>query len=149
MSFLEHLEELRWHVIRSLVAIMVFTIGAFAAAPWIFQHVIFAPARVDFPTFRWLCNLGHFFGSGDSLCVKEIPFKITGIVNLDGVGVACIEAANRLQHRETVANLFAFAGTTARRLAHPVKAEIMHAFGFLKAHCEINEADYIPLINLR
>jgi len=76
MSFLEHLEELRWHVIRSLVAVMVFTIGAFIAAPWIFQHVIFAPARVDFPTFRWLCNLGHFFGSGDSLCVKEIPFKV-------------------------------------------------------------------------
>lgn len=76
MSFLEHLEELRWHVIRSLAAVLVFTIAAFALAPWIFQHIIFAPARVDFPTFGWLCKLGHFFGSGDALCVKDIPFKI-------------------------------------------------------------------------
>lgn len=76
MSFLEHLEELRWHVIRSLAAVLIFTIAAFILAPWIFQNIIFAPATVDFPTFRWLCNIGHFFGSGDALCVKEIPFKL-------------------------------------------------------------------------
>lgn len=76
MSFLEHLEELRWHVVRSLAAVLIFTIAAFVAAPWIFQNIIFAPARVDFPTFRWLCSIGHFFGSGDALCVQEIPFKV-------------------------------------------------------------------------
>jgi sec-independent protein translocase protein TatC len=76
MSFLEHLEELRWHVIRSLIAIFIFTIGAFITAPWIFQNIIFAPARIDFPTFKWLCSLGHLFGSGDGLCIKEIPLKI-------------------------------------------------------------------------
>ena len=76
MSFLEHLEELRWHVVRSLAAVLIFTIGAFVVAPWIFHNIIFAPARVDFPTFVWLCNLGEFLGSGDALCVKEIPFKV-------------------------------------------------------------------------
>ena len=76
MSFLEHLEELRWHVVRSLAAVLLFTIGAFIKAPWIFQNIIFAPARVDFPTFVWLCNIGHFFGSGDALCVQEIPLKL-------------------------------------------------------------------------
>ena len=76
MSFLEHLEELRWHVVRSLAAVLVFTIGAFITAPWIFQNIIFAPARIDFPTFRWLCSVGRFFGSGDALCIKEIPFKV-------------------------------------------------------------------------
>jgi sec-independent protein translocase protein TatC len=76
MSFLEHLEELRWHVVRALAAVLIFTIAAFAFAPWIFHNIIFAPARVDFPTFTWLCNIGHFFGSGDALCVKEIPFKV-------------------------------------------------------------------------
>lgn len=76
MSFLEHLEELRWHVVRALAAILVFTIAAFIYAPWIFQNIIFAPARIDFPTFTWLCNLGHFFGSEETLCVKEIPFKV-------------------------------------------------------------------------
>ena len=76
MSFLEHLEELRWHVVRSLGAVLIFTIAAFIAAPWIFHHIIFAPARVDFPTFVWLCNIGQFFGSPDALCVDEIPFKV-------------------------------------------------------------------------
>lgn len=76
MSFLEHLEELRWHVVRSLAAVLVFTIGAFITAPWIFHNIIFAPARVDFPTFVWLCNIGQFFGSPDALCVDEIPFKV-------------------------------------------------------------------------
>ena len=76
MSFLDHLEELRWHVVRSLVAILVFTIFAFIEAPWIFQHIVFAPGRVDFPTFRWLCKLGQLVGSEDAFCVKQIPFKV-------------------------------------------------------------------------
>jgi sec-independent protein translocase protein TatC len=75
MSFLDHLEELRWHVVRSLVAVVVCTIGAFATAKWIFQNIIFAPARVDFPTFKVLCKFGQWFGS-DDLCVQEIPFKV-------------------------------------------------------------------------
>jgi sec-independent protein translocase protein TatC len=75
MSFLEHLEELRWHVIRSLVAVVMFTVVAFVMAPWVFENIIFAPARVDFPTFKWLCKLGDLVGS-ESLCIKEIPFKV-------------------------------------------------------------------------
>jgi sec-independent protein translocase protein TatC len=75
MSFLEHLEELRWHVIRAMVAVVIFTIGAFVLAPWIFENIIFAPARVDFPTFKFLCRLGDLVGS-EGLCVKEIPFKV-------------------------------------------------------------------------
>jgi sec-independent protein translocase protein TatC len=76
MSFLDHLEELRWHVVRSLIAVAVCMIAAFVEMKWIFQNIIFAPARVDFPTFKWLCKLGQFVGSGDALCIKEIPFKI-------------------------------------------------------------------------
>jgi sec-independent protein translocase protein TatC len=75
MSFLDHLEELRWHVIRALIAVVIFTIGAFIATPWIFQNIIFAPARVDFPTFRALCAFGDWIGV-PSLCVEEIPFKV-------------------------------------------------------------------------
>lgn len=75
MSFLDHLEELRWHVIRSLVAIVALTIVAFVLAPWIFQNIIFAPARVDFPTFQVMCKFGKLVGA-DALCVNEIPFRI-------------------------------------------------------------------------
>lgn len=76
MSFLDHLEELRWHVVRSLLAIVVFTIGSFIAAKWIFQNVIFAIGRPDFITFQWLCKLGQATGFEETLCVTEIPFKI-------------------------------------------------------------------------
>jgi sec-independent protein translocase protein TatC len=75
MSFLEHLEELRWHVIRALAAVIIFTIVAFVLAPWVFENIIFAPARVDFPTFKWLCRLGDVLGY-EGLCVKDIPFKV-------------------------------------------------------------------------
>ncbi|MBL7850505.1 MAG: twin-arginine translocase subunit TatC [Cyclobacteriaceae bacterium] len=76
MSFLDHLEELRWHLIRSAIAIMIFMILAFIYAPWIFTNVIFAPANIDFPTFRWLCELGEFTGAQEALCVKPFDFKI-------------------------------------------------------------------------
>lgn len=76
MSFVEHLEELRWHVVRALAAILVFTIAAFAIAPWVFENIIFAPARVDFPTFQVLCKLGAALGTEDGFCVEEIPFRL-------------------------------------------------------------------------
>lgn len=75
MPFLEHLEELRWHIIRSMMAIFVFTIFAFFSAPWIFENIIFAPAKPDFPTFQWICKLGQVFGT-NALCIDVIPFKI-------------------------------------------------------------------------
>ncbi len=76
MSFLDHLEELRWHVVRSLFAILIFTIASFIGAKWIFQNIIFAVGEPDFITFQWLCKLGHITGFGETLCVTEIPFKI-------------------------------------------------------------------------
>jgi sec-independent protein translocase protein TatC len=75
MSFLDHLEELRWHIVRSLVAVMVFMIIAFFTTPWIFDHIIFAPAKASFATFQLLCRLGDAIGI-DGLCVHDFPFKI-------------------------------------------------------------------------
>lgn len=75
MSFLDHLEELRWHLIRSLIAVIVFTIVAFVSARWIFENVVFAPARPDFPTFKALCKLGAALNY-EGLCITDIPFKV-------------------------------------------------------------------------
>jgi sec-independent protein translocase protein TatC len=75
MSFLDHLEELRWHLIRSLIAVVVFTIVAFLSARWIFENIVFAPARPDFPTFKVLCKLGNAL-SYEGLCITDIPFKV-------------------------------------------------------------------------
>ena len=76
MSFLDHLEELRWHIVRSIFVIMIFMIVAFIFTKWIFTNIIFAPANVDFPTFKWLCKLGELTGATETLCAKPFPFKI-------------------------------------------------------------------------
>ncbi len=75
MSFLDHLEELRWHVVRSVAAIFICMILAFVYTNWIFDNIIFAPGRVDFITFQWLCQLGERLGI-NGICVQEIPMKI-------------------------------------------------------------------------
>ena len=76
MSFLDHLEELRWHVIRSLIAIVVLTIVAFIEVKWVFDNVILAPAKADFPTWSGLCKLGHAIGKPDILCIQDIPLEL-------------------------------------------------------------------------
>ncbi len=76
MSFLDHLEELRWHIVRAVSAIFIFMIAAFIAGPWIFEHIVFAPAKIDFVTFRYLCQIGELTGMVKQLCVEFIPFKI-------------------------------------------------------------------------
>ncbi len=75
MAFLDHLEELRWHVVRSVAVIFILMIGSFAFIEEIFDKIIFAPAKLDFPTFRYMCELGKVFGL-DELCVTDLPFKI-------------------------------------------------------------------------
>ena len=60
MSFFDHLEALRWHLIRSALAIVVFTILAFSFYTWIYNNIIMAPSKPDFWTFRMMCGLGAF-----------------------------------------------------------------------------------------
>lgn len=76
MTFLDHLEELRWHIIRALFAVIILTVAAFIYAPWIFENVIFGPAHTDFIFFKWMCNLGKLVGSEETLCIKSLPFKV-------------------------------------------------------------------------
>ena len=56
MSFLDHLEELRWHIMRSIAAIMVFTIAAWIFRNEIFGTIIMGPTKVDFATNLALCH---------------------------------------------------------------------------------------------
>jgi sec-independent protein translocase protein TatC len=75
MSFLDHLEELRWHVIRSIIAIIVLTTFAFFEVKWIFNNIILAPAHSDFATWRVLCKLGNLVNNPD-LCIQDIPLEL-------------------------------------------------------------------------
>lgn len=70
MSFLQHLEELRWHLVRSAAVVMVFAIAAFCYNNFIFDTVIFGPLQQDFISYRALCALGYKIGAGDVMCIK-------------------------------------------------------------------------------
>nr|WP_309937930.1 twin-arginine translocase subunit TatC [Aureibacter tunicatorum] len=68
MSFVDHLEELRWHIIRALVSIVVFSLVAFLAKDFVFNKVIFAPGETDFWTYQFLCKIGY--------CIEDLPFRV-------------------------------------------------------------------------
>ncbi len=76
MSFLDHLEELRWHLIRSVVAIVIVACVAFIMKGFIFDTILFGPKSLDFPTYRFFCKIATFFGIDSEFCGDSLPFKI-------------------------------------------------------------------------
>jgi sec-independent protein translocase protein TatC len=79
MSFLEHLEELRWHIIRSVLAVVILAIVAFLFKNVIFDKIILAPKNPDFFTNRLFCKLGWFLVNSDVLCINTKPFQLISI----------------------------------------------------------------------
>ncbi len=70
MSFLGHLEALRWHLVRCAAVIAVLAITAFCFNDFVFDTVIFGPLRQDFISYKVLCALGHKLGAGDVMCLE-------------------------------------------------------------------------------
>lgn len=79
MSFLGHLEELRWHLVRSVSAIVIIALAVFFYKEFIFDDVLLAPKRQDFLTYRVLCWLSHQLGLGEGLCIQTVPFELISI----------------------------------------------------------------------
>lgn len=75
MSFIDHLEELRWHLIRSVIAILVGAIAVFIYAKDVVDKILFAPAHDDFITYRWMCKASHALGLGDTICLNGVDVK--------------------------------------------------------------------------
>lgn len=75
MSFLDHLEELRWHLIRSTFAIVIVATLAFIFKDFIFDVIIFGPKKASFPTYKLLCQTGQLLGF-DNFCFSELPFRV-------------------------------------------------------------------------
>ena len=76
MSFLDHLEELRWHLIRSVLAILIVATVAFIFKDFIFDVLLFGPKNKDFITYRWFCSISQTLGQGSTFCIEELPFRI-------------------------------------------------------------------------
>ncbi len=75
MSFIDHLEELRWHVIRSVIAVLIGAVIVFIYSDFVVNEILFAPTRSDFVSARWLCRLGHGIGIGNTLCFAQVDAK--------------------------------------------------------------------------
>ena len=75
MSFLDHLEELRWHVIKATAAIIVAATAAFLAKGFLFDVLIFGPTKSDFFTYEFLCNASRLMGF-ESFCDTNFDFEV-------------------------------------------------------------------------
>jgi len=76
MSFLDHLEELRWLLVRSTIVILIMAGATFFVSDYIFDVIIFGPTNVDFVTYRYFCDLSHALGIAETICVTDMPFVI-------------------------------------------------------------------------
>jgi sec-independent protein translocase protein TatC len=75
MSFLDHLEVMRWHLLRSIIAIVIMALVAFVFKEIVFDKIILAPKEPYFPTNRWLCQLGEILGL-KRICINQDPFTL-------------------------------------------------------------------------
>ncbi len=75
MSFLEHLEVMRWHLLRSLAAVVILALVAFVFKEIVFDRIILAPKEPEFLTNRWLCQLGEILGL-KRICINQDPFSL-------------------------------------------------------------------------
>jgi len=79
MSFLDHLEELRWHIMRSLGAIAIVGIVIFIFHKFFFDAVILGPTQSDFISYKVFCSLSQSLGLGDSLCFTFEDYDLQAI----------------------------------------------------------------------
>lgn len=78
MTFWDHLDELRWHIMRSLIAVVLLAIVAFINREVIFDYIILAPSSSEFITNRALCQVGKWL-SLNALCIKDMKLQIINI----------------------------------------------------------------------
>ncbi|MCC6699917.1 MAG: twin-arginine translocase subunit TatC [Fluviicola sp.] len=67
MSFLQHLEELRWRLVRSVVVILILAIVIWWNQTWIMDHIFISMSKPEFFTFDFFCHYLNF------MCIEEIP----------------------------------------------------------------------------
>lgn len=79
MSFIDHLEQLRKHLVRSAIAIIVCGIAAFVNKEFLFDYLILGPKKADFITWEFFCGLSQKFDFLSGLCFSGMDFKIANI----------------------------------------------------------------------
>ncbi len=79
MSFFDHIDAFRGHIVRSVIAVLVLSIIAFFNKYLMFDVILFGPMHTDFWTYEMLCELSHRFTNSDEFCIKEMGFTLSNI----------------------------------------------------------------------
>lgn len=68
MSFLDHLEELRWRIVRAVIAILIFAVAMWFVKEWLIENIFISMTKPTFISFEYMCNYLN-------ICIGEIPIK--------------------------------------------------------------------------
>ncbi len=76
MTFFEHIDALRPHLVRAVMALLLVMIGAFIGKKFIIDLVLMGPKSPEFPTNHFLCWISHRFLGNDTLCINNVQFNM-------------------------------------------------------------------------
>ena len=79
MSFVDHLEVLRGHLFRSVIAIVLGAVVVGIYNKFVIRNILMGPTHSDFPTYRLMCRIGNSIGLGKTMCIEEfsVPMQNT------------------------------------------------------------------------
>ncbi|MFZ1304219.1 MAG: twin-arginine translocase subunit TatC [Ferruginibacter sp.] len=92
MSFMGHLEALRWHLMRSVIVWLAAAIVIFIFRDWVYDHIILAPSSEHFITYDTLCRFGQWLGIGDSLCMPPVKIRFL-VTQVNGTFTSALSIA--------------------------------------------------------
>ncbi|MDR0233090.1 MAG: twin-arginine translocase subunit TatC [Dysgonamonadaceae bacterium] len=79
LSFWEHLEDLRWTILRAAIALVIFTIAGLIFMPYFFDSIVLAPCYSDFFLYRWLCKISSHTSILPDFCNQDFQVHIINI----------------------------------------------------------------------
>lgn len=92
MSFFEHVEEFRWHLIRSIVAWLAFVVLIFVYIDAVYDNIILAPTRENFYSYGALCRFGEWLHLGNAFCMPPIRIDLQ-VTTVNGTFTSAISIA--------------------------------------------------------
>ena len=76
MTFFEHIEALRPHLVRGVLALVVVMIAAFIGKKFVIDWVLMGPQSPDFPTNRWLCDFSYWVFGDNRICINQVKINM-------------------------------------------------------------------------
>lgn len=92
MSFMGHLEALRWHLVRGVAVWLAAAITIFVFIDWVYDNIILAPSSESFITYSSLCRFGHWLNIGESLCMPPVKIKFL-VTEVNGTFTSALNIA--------------------------------------------------------